>query len=47
MLLPTAVLVLGLISVMFFELPRHLVARKAAAEEAAAAEPAPTGALLD
>ena len=47
MLLPTAVLVLGFISVMFFELPRHLVARKAAAEEAAAAQPAATAAVLD
>ena len=32
MLLPAAMLVLGLVSVMFFVLPRHLAARSASAE---------------
>ena len=40
MLLPAAVLVLGLVSVLFFQLPRHLVARQQAAAEVASA-PAP------
>jgi EmrB/QacA subfamily drug resistance transporter len=46
LLLPVGVLLLGLVSVMFFELPRHLVAQRAAAAEQsltadAAAAPAP------
>jgi hypothetical protein len=43
MLLPAAVLVLGLLSVLFFQLPRHLTARAetpAAPSEAAAPSPA-------
>jgi len=40
MLLPAAVLVLGLVSVMFFVLPRHL-APPVPATEATSEEPAP------
>jgi MFS family permease len=40
MLLPVGVLVLGLVSVMFFELPRHLVARREGRADAAT-EPVP------
>ena len=46
MLLPVAVLVLGLLSVLFFQLPRHLLARQPAAAGAAGAEePAPAPVL--
>ncbi len=40
MLLPAAMLVLGLVSVMFFVLPRHLVT-PVPATEATSEEPAP------
>jgi EmrB/QacA subfamily drug resistance transporter len=39
MLLPVAILVLGLVSVVFFELPRHLTARERAAAPATVAAP--------
>jgi len=47
LLLPVAVLLLGFVSVLFFELPRHLVQRKSAGEATARQEPAPTAAVLD
>jgi hypothetical protein len=43
MLLPAAVLVLGLVSVLFFQLPRHLAQRGAAdPQQAGATTPAET-----
>jgi len=49
LLLPVGVLLLGLVSVMFFELPRHLVAqRTAAAEQSRTADaPAAPAPVLD
>jgi hypothetical protein len=42
LLLPVFVLLLGFVSVMFFELPRHLVAQRAAAARSITADtPAP------
>jgi MFS family permease len=46
LLLPVGVLLLGFISVLFFALPRHLVAEREAARTRATAE-APTAAVLD
>ena len=47
LLLPVGVLLLGLVSVLFFQLPRHLVARREAAAEAIAEQPEATAAVLD
>jgi hypothetical protein len=45
LLLPVAVLVLGLVSVLFFELPRHLAAQREAARPDLAEQP--SAAVLD
>ena len=47
LLLPVGVLALGFVSVLFFELPRHLVAQREQALATTAQEPTPAGAVLD
>jgi EmrB/QacA subfamily drug resistance transporter len=47
LLLPVAVLVLGFVAVLFFQLPRHLVAQRDQARAAAVPAPQPTAAVVD
>jgi MFS family permease len=47
LLLPVAVLVLGFVSVLFFELPRHLRPRGEQARQGTMEQPTPTAAVLD
>ncbi len=47
LLLPVGVLALGFVAVLFFELPRHLVAQREQALATTAQEPTPAGAVLD
>jgi len=47
LLLPVAILALGLVSVMFFALPRHLAARGDRQDDAAAAQTPAAAPVLD
>ena len=47
LLLPVGVLLLGFVSVLFFQLPRHLMARGGQTAQGAAEQPAPVAVALD